>query len=70
MLTRLSKENKETIIVSDINCNYLDKSNGKPIKELLLLNGFTQCVRSPTRITENTETLIDVILSTNADNLT
>ena len=70
MLTRLSKENKETIIVSDINCNYLDKSNGKPIKELLLLNGFTQCVKNPTRITENTETLIDVILSTNADNLT
>ena len=70
ILSKVSAENKETIIVSDINCNYLDNENGKSIKEMLSLFGFKQCIKGPTRVTENTESLIDVILSTNPNTLT
>ena len=56
-------ENKETIIIGDINCNYLDNNHEKPFKDLLSLNGFIQKIERPTRITSHSQTLIDVILS-------
>ena len=70
ILSKVLAENKETIIVSDINCNYLDNESAKPIKEMISLFGFKQCIKGATRITENTESLIDVILSTNVNALT
>jgi len=39
-ITTENKENKELIIVGDINCNYLNKASGKSIKELLSLHGL------------------------------
>ena len=64
----MNTENKEIIIIGDINCNYLNKNNNKDVKELFTLNGFIQLVNDPTRITDRTETLIDVILSTKPEN--
>ena len=49
LLQKLNKENKEIIIIGDINCNYLDNNNNKEVKELLALNGFIQLVNNPTR---------------------
>ena len=69
LLQKLNKENKEMIIIGDINCNYLDNNNNKEVKELLALNGFIQLVNDPTRVTDTTETLIDVILTTKPENL-
>ena len=69
MLTKLNNENKETIIIGDINVNYLDKTSEKPIKELLALQGLIQCIKGPTRVTDTSETLIDVILSTKPEHL-
>ena len=68
-LSNIIRENKEVIIVGDINFNYLDESNGKQFKELLSLNGFVQAVNGPTRITPNSETLIDVILTSKPENV-
>ena len=65
----MNTENKEIIIIGDINCNYLDKKNNKDVKELFTLNGFIQLINDPTRITDRTETLIDVILSTKPENV-
>ena len=67
-LSNIIRENKEVIIVGDINFNYLDQSNGKH-KELLSLNGFVQVVNGPTRITPNSDTLIDVILTSKPENV-
>ena len=60
----MSLENKETIIMGD----YLNNNaNDKSFKELMMLNGFTQSVKSSTCITDKNEALIDVILSTKAE---
>ena len=58
-----SYENKETIIIGNINCNYLLKHDNNPFKDLLLLNGFIQTITAPTRIASDSESLIDVVLS-------
>ena len=69
-LSTITHENKELIIImGDINCNYLDKKVGKPLKELLSLHGLIQIIKGPTRITGTTESLIDVILSTKPEYL-
>ena len=67
-LSNIIRENKEVLIVDDINFNYLDESNGKQFKELLSLNGFVEVVNGPTRI-PNSETLIDVILTSKPENV-
>jgi len=55
-IEQITNEKKETIIMGDLNSNYLDKSNQKETKEIFNINGFTQLLKSPTRITENTST--------------
>ena len=70
LLSKMALENKETIIMGDINCNYFeDNTIDKPLKELLSLYGFNQLVETPTRITDTSETLIDLILTTKGENL-
>ena len=54
-------ENKETIVMGDINCNFLKKSDHKTIKDILERNGLKQVIKSATRITNDTKTLIDVL---------
>ena len=39
-LFNISKESKETIIIGDINCNFLVKNNHKEVKAILNLNGY------------------------------
>ena len=60
MLNDLDKEKKEIIILGDLNVDYLKQDN-EPIKQSFQLNGFSQLIKLPTRITETTATLIDVI---------
>ena len=57
-------KNKETIIVGDLNCNYLVKSAQKEIKDALSLNGFKQVINMPTRTTATSRTLVDIIATT------
>ena len=65
MLSLATKSNKETIIMGDLNVNYLDKSDHKEIKSVFNLIGFKQVITEATRTTENTATLIDVIQTNN-----
>ncbi|XP_066929954.1 uncharacterized protein [Clytia hemisphaerica] len=69
IIDSMYNEKKETIIMGDINVNYLSKDDHKVLKELFLLNGYNQLIKEATRITETTATLIDVILTTNASNI-
>ena len=61
--TTIAKE-KETIIMSDINCNYLKDVDHKSIKNIVAGYGLQQQTEKPTRITPETSTLIDIIAST------
>ena len=65
MLSKVNKISMETFLLGDINVNFLTKSNNKEIKNIFVTHGLTQIVKSPTRVTKDTKTLIDVILTSN-----
>ena len=62
-------ENKEVIVLGDINCDYLKEKDHRLLKDSLILNGFKQIIQEATSITEHSRTLIDVILTTQASNI-
>jgi hypothetical protein len=68
LITALA-ESKETIITGDINCDYLKRNDNLELKEIFSSNGFSQLVDKPTRITEHSKTLIDVIQSTSPETI-
>ena len=65
----VNKEKKEVIIMGDLNTNYLVKDDRYQMKEMFMVNAFTQLIEIATRITEETATLIDVVLTENPLNI-
>ena len=63
MLSTVSSENKKCILTGDINCNFLANSDHKELKSIVASFGLKQLIRTPTRITPESQTLIDVICS-------
>ena len=63
MLTKVNDVSMETFLLGDINVNYLTKSSHKEIKHIFITHGFDQLIKVPTRITRETKTLIDVIMT-------
>ena len=62
ILERISVNRNNVIITGDFNSNMLDNSgNGKKFKDLLQLVGFSNIIKSPTRVTGNSSTVIDLI---------
>ena len=62
----LDVECKELLILGDLNCNYLahhSDSQLSQLKQLSTVYQLTQLINVPTRITPNSSTLIDVILT-------
>ena len=57
----IATQNKEVYIVGDFNVDLIKKSTSesKQILHLMEYQGFQQMVKTPTRITENSNTLID-----------
>lgn len=57
----IAAENKEVHIVGDFNIDLIKKSTSesKQILHLMENQGFQQMLKTPTRITENSSTLID-----------
>lgn len=68
-LKYVNSENKECIIISDINCNYLDKKSHRSLKDLIQLQGLQQIIKEATRVNTQSQTLIDVILTNASNNL-
>ena len=60
----LDKENKESIIIGDANCDLLTPyyNHTKYLKTLMNNFGLTQLIKEPTRITVSTQTIIDHII--------
>lgn len=52
-----------------MNCDFLKKASNNPLKHVLSSQGFVQNVKNPTRVTKDSKTLIDVILSNCPQNL-
>eukprot|EP00112_Aurelia_sp_Birch-Aquarium-sp1_P007092 Seg1774.4 transcript_id=Seg1774.4/GoldUCD/mRNA.D3Y31 product="hypothetical protein" protein_id=Seg1774.4/GoldUCD/D3Y31 len=69
MLSTATVENKEVIVLGDVNVNYLVKEDNKDFKEILALLGLKQLIKDATRICETTKTLIDIIATTNCKNI-
>lgn len=69
MLSLASKECKETIILGDVNVNFLVPRDNKEFKSILNLHGLKQIIKKATRITEVSKTLIDIIATNCVENL-
>ena len=65
----VNKEKKEVIIMGDLNTNCLVKDDSYLVKGMFMVNAFTQLIETATRITEETATLIDVVLTNNPLNV-
>ena len=64
--------NKESIILGDINCDLLSEnlsSQASELKFITRLYQYKQLISEPTRVTENTRTLIDHFYTTNPQNI-
>ena len=69
MLEKIDGEEKETLLLGDMNCDFLKKASNNLLKHVLSSQGFVQNVKNPTRVTKDSKTLIDVILSNRPQNL-
>lgn len=66
IVTTLDSKNKEVYILGDLNCNMLSPNDNSPKSELnslCELYQFQQLITDPTRITMDSRTLIDIILT-------
>ena len=76
VLSYLDKENKEIILMGDINCDLSPEllelspvGNSRHLLNLYQLFSFKQIIKEPTRVTLTTSTLIDHITTTCTDNI-
>ena len=58
ILSSVNSENKETIIAGDLNCNYCVPNDQFEIKDTIKSYGLHQLIKSETRITKQSQTLI------------
>ena len=66
ILLKACNLNMEIVLMGDLNvyCSLNNFNNHNKLYQLCQLFDFSQLVKGPTRVTENTSTVIDVILST------
>ena len=69
MLQTVMTENKECILMGDMNCKYLERSDNKEIKSIASNNVLKQLTTSPTRIKSTSKTLIDVIYTNDPEKI-
>ena len=69
VLNKLLYEDKETILMGDINCDYLKDNNHREIKIFFVSYGYKQLIEKATCIIETSETLIDGILTNSPEKI-
>ena len=69
LLSLVCLERSEILLMGDCNVNYLSRSNNKEFKQILELYSLKQIITKPTRITDSTSTLIDIIACSNPSNI-
>ena len=68
-LQSIDSDKRESIIISDMNVNYLIENDHEVIKDIFTDNGFKQILNAPTRVTDQTSSLIDLIFVNNNQNI-
>ena len=70
-VSRLDTENVEHILLGDFNCNLLVENdpNTSALMNISTVYGLDQLIKSPTRVTPHSSTLIDVIFTSNLNNI-
>ena len=68
-LQSIDSEKRESIIMGDMNVNYLIENDHEVIKDIFTDNGFKQILNTPMRVTDQTSSLIDLIFVNNNQNI-
>ena len=58
---QLIVEKRESIVIGDMNVNYLIENDHEVMKDIFTDNGFKQILNTPTCVTDQTSSLIDLI---------
>eukprot|EP00794_Sanderia_malayensis_P002578 gene2578-2977_t len=61
MMLLSTAEDKELTLAGDLHCDCKKSSNNKPLKNIIEGCNLKQMISSPTRVTKNTQTLIDIM---------
>ena len=69
MINDANTQCDEIISLGDMNANYLDRNNNRELKSIIEKNGFKQLITTPTRITNISSTLIDIIITNKENNV-
>ena len=69
MINSSTCENKETILIGDMNADYLQQWKKRNIKRIISTSGLKQLIEKPTRVTKDSSTLIDIIATTHEQNI-
>ena len=72
LMQNLDQENEEVIILCDFNCDLIYSAisnHTRKFLDLIEVFQFDQAITQPTRITQNSETLIDVALTNCPENI-
>ena len=73
VLAYIDREGKETILLGDTNCDFIERpdppSYVKNLKNLYQLYGYSQIIEEATRVTPTTSTLINHVAVTNKHNI-
>ena len=62
--------NKKVLLTGDFNVNYNSNSDSKEFKSIITANGFRQIVKEPTRVTDTSSSLTDLVFSNCPVNIT
>ena len=68
-LQSIDSEKRESIIMGDMNVNYLIENDHEVIKDIFTDNGFKQILNTSTRVTDQTSSLTDLIFVNNNRNI-
>ena len=68
-LQSIDSEKRESIIIGDMNVNYLIENNHEVMKDIFTDNGFKQILNTPTRVTDQIASLIDLIFVNDYQNI-
>ncbi len=60
---------RDIIVVGDFNHNTLNAQSNRKVESICTQFGLTQCISSATHFTEHSESIIDLLLVSNRDNL-
>jgi len=69
LIFKVSSKGKRLVLCGDLNVNFLQHNNKLvDLQNLLVMNNLTNIVKSPTRISDRSVSLIDVMIVDNTDN--